>query len=235
MTDAARPVVVLAGVAEGLGASLARTFAEAGRDVIGLSRSDSPSVSLARLVREAGGTYIHAACDLTQPAEVTAAIRPYVERIGVLVHNAAALVMKPFAETTPAEFEHAWRVASLGAFVASQIILPHMVARGSGTLIFTGATASLRGGAKFAAFASAKFALRGLAQALSREYAPQGIHVAHVVLDGLIDAARTDQRFGSGSKRMDPDAIAVAYLTLATQPPSAWTHELDLRPSAERF
>jgi NAD(P)-dependent dehydrogenase (short-subunit alcohol dehydrogenase family) len=153
----------------------------------------------------------------------------------VLVYNAAALVVKPFAETTPAEFEHAWRVASLGAFVTSQIVLPHMVARGAGTLIFSGATASLRGGAKFAAFASAKFALRGLAQALSREFGPQGVHVAHVVLDGLIDAVQTDLRFGPGAKRMDPDAIARDYLYLASQHPSAWTHELDLRPSAERY
>jgi NAD(P)-dependent dehydrogenase (short-subunit alcohol dehydrogenase family) len=230
-----RPVLLLAGAGEGLGASIATTFARAGHDIVGLARSDRPAVKLMRLVREAGGTYIHAACDLTQPEEVTDALRPYVERIGVLVHNAAAFVMKPFAETTPAEFEHAWRVTSLGAFVTSQIVLPHMVARGNGTLIFTGATASLRGGAKFAAFASAKFALRGLAQALAREYGAQGIHVAHVVVDGLIDTAQTDRRVGSGSQRMDPDAIARAYLYLATQDSSAWTHELDLRPSSERF
>ena len=235
MRTAGRPVLLLAGAADGIGAHISRVFAEAGYDIVGLSRSDRPAVQLMQVVREAGGTYVHAVCDLTQPAEVAAALRPYVERIDVLVYNAAALIMKPFAETTPAEFEHAWRVASLGAFVTSQIVLPHMVARGAGTLIFSGATASLRGGAKFAAFASAKFALRGLAQALSREYGPQGIHVAHVVLDGLIDAVQTDQRFGPGSRRMDPDALARAYLYLATQHPSAWTHELDLRPAAERF
>jgi NAD(P)-dependent dehydrogenase (short-subunit alcohol dehydrogenase family) len=235
MHDAGRPVLLLAGAADGLGAHISRVFAEAGYDIVGLSRSDRPALQLMRVAREAGGTYVHAVCDLTQPAEVGAALRPYLERIGVLVYNAAALVMKPFAETTPGEFEHAWRVASLGAFVTSQIVLPHMLARGSGTLVFSGATASLRGGAKFAAFASAKFALRGLAQALSREYGQQGIHVVHVVLDGLIDAAQTDQRFGPGSRRMDPDALARAYLYLATQHPSAWTHELDLRPAAERF
>lgn len=235
MRNAGRPVLLLAGAADGLGAHISRVFAEAGHDIVGLSRSDRPAVQLMRVVREAGGTYVHAVCDLTQPAEVATALRPYVERIDVLVYNAAALIMKPFAETTPVEFEHAWRVATLGAFVTSQIVLPHMVARGAGTLVFSGATASLRGGAKFAAFASAKFALRGLAQALSREYGPQGIHVAHVVLDGLIDAAQTDQRFGPGSGRMHPDALARAYLYLATQHPSAWTHELDLRPAAERF
>jgi len=153
----------------------------------------------------------------------------------VLVHNAAGFVMKPFAETTLAEFENAWRAANLSAFVVSQTVLPHMVARGTGTLIFSGATAALRGGAKFAAFASAKFAQRGLAQSLAREYGPQGIHVAHVVIDGMIDAATTDRLAGTGSQRMDPVAIARAYLYLADQHPSAWTHELDLRPSSERF
>jgi len=111
-----------------------------------------------------------------------------------------------------------------------------MVARKTGTIILTGATAGRRGGAKFAAFASAKFALRGLAQSLSREFGPQGVHVAHVVLDGLIDEAQTEQRLGpSKPTRMEPDAVARAYLNLATQHPSAWTHELDLRPFSERF
>src|SRR5580765_4673690 len=235
MSDSERPVLLISGAGEGLAASIATTFAQSGYDVVGLARSDRAAQRLTRLVRDAGATYVHAACDLTQPEQVGETLRPYVERIGVLVHNAAAFVMKPFAETTPAEFEQAWRVANLGAFVVSQIVLPHMVARGAGTLIFTGATAALRGGAKFAAFASAKFALRGLAQALAREYGPQGVHVAHVVIDGMIDAATTDRLAGPGSQRMDPAAIARAYLYLAGQHPSAWTHELDLRPSSERF
>ena len=235
MTDTERPVLLIAGAGEGLAASIATTFAQAGYDIVGLARSDRSAQHLTRLVREAGGTYIHCACDLTQPEQVGEALRPYVERIGVLVNNAATFVMKPFAETTPAEFEHAWRVANLGAFVVSHIVLLRMVARGAGTVIFTGATAALRGGAKFAAFASAKFALRGLAQALAREYGPQGVHVAHVVIDGLIDSATTDRRAGPGSQRLDPAAIARSYLYLAQQHPSAWTHELDLRPSSERF
>jgi len=235
MSDSERPVLMVSGAGEGLAASIAATFAERGYDVVGLARSDRAAQHLTRLVREAGGTYTHAACDLTQPEQVGAALRPYLGRGSVLVHNAAAFVMKPFAETTPAEFENAWRAANLSAFVVSQTVLPHMVARGTGTLIFSGATAALRGGAKFAAFASAKFAQRGLAQSLAREYGPQGIHVAHVVIDGMIDAATTDRLAGTGSQRMDPVAIARAYLYLADQHPSAWTHELDLRPSSERF
>jgi NAD(P)-dependent dehydrogenase (short-subunit alcohol dehydrogenase family) len=111
-----------------------------------------------------------------------------------------------------------------------------MRTRHAGTIILSGATAARRGGANFAAFASAKFALRGLAQSMSREFGPHGVHVAHVVIDGLIDAPQSDRRFGQAqSARMDPDAVARAYLALATQHPSAWTHELDLRPFSGRY
>ena len=117
-----------------------------------------------------------------------------------------------------------------------QIVIPHMAERGRGTIVLTGATAGLRGGANFSAFASAKFALRGLAQSLAREFGPQGIHVAHVVLDGLIDEVQTEQRFGtSAACRMSPAAIAQAYLGLVRQDRCAWTHELDLRPFSESF
>jgi NAD(P)-dependent dehydrogenase (short-subunit alcohol dehydrogenase family) len=120
--------------------------------------------------------------------------------------------------------------------MSARAVLPHMIARGSGAIIFTGATAGLRGGANFSAFASAKFALRGFAQSLAREFAPRGIHVAHVVLDGLIDEVQTDRRFGTSQPgRMEPQAIAQAYLDLARQDVSAWTHEMDLRPFSERF
>jgi NAD(P)-dependent dehydrogenase (short-subunit alcohol dehydrogenase family) len=115
-------------------------------------------------------------------------------------------------------------------------VIPHMAARRQGAVILTGATAGLRGTANFSAFASAKFALRGLAQSLAREYGPQGVHVAHVVLDGLIDEPQTDRRFGASSAgRMNASAIAQAYLDLSAQHPSAWTHEMDLRPFSERF
>ncbi len=111
-----------------------------------------------------------------------------------------------------------------------------MAARQAGTIILTGATAGTRGAANFSAFASAKFALRGLAQSLAREFGPRGVHVAHLVLDGLIDEVQTEQRFGaSATVRMSPHAIANACLDLTVQHPSAWTHEMDLRPLSERF
>ena len=231
-----RRTLLLTGVAEGLGAGIAETFAKAGHDVIGLSRTTRSTEHLTRRIEQAGGNYIHLACDITHAANTTAAIKPYADRIDVLIHNPHWLAIKPFDQTTTDEFELAWRVACLGAVVAAQAVVPHMATRQQGTIIFTGATAGLRGAANFSAFASAKFAARGLAQSLAREYSPKGVHVAHVVLDGLIDAPQTDQRFGSTpSGRMDPRAVAQAYLDLAAQPPSAWAHEMDLRPFSERF
>jgi NAD(P)-dependent dehydrogenase (short-subunit alcohol dehydrogenase family) len=146
------------------------------------------------------------------------------------------LTIGPFEATTEAEFEQAWRVACLGAMVSVRSVIAHMATRKHGIIILTGATAGVRGGANFSAFASAKFALRGLAQSLAREFGPKGVHVAHVVLDGLIDEPQTERRFGPApSGRMDAKSVAQAYLDLARQTPSAWTHEIDLRPFTERF
>jgi NAD(P)-dependent dehydrogenase (short-subunit alcohol dehydrogenase family) len=228
--------LLLTGAADGLGATLAETFAQAGYDVIGLSRTGRASDRLRQQVAQAGGNYVHLACDITRSADVTAVLGPFADRIDVLIHNAHLLAIKPFEETTPGDFEEAWRVACLGAMMSVQMVVPHMAARRHGTIILTGATAALRGASRFAAFASAKFALRGLAQSLAREFGPRGVHVAHVVLDGLIDEPQTDQRFGSSlAGRMDPQAIARCYLDLTIQPRSAWTHEMDLRPFSESF
>ena len=235
MARPARSTLLLTGIAEGLGAGLAETFAKAGHDVIGLSRSARSMESMSCRVEAAGGEYRHLACDITQTAEAVAAIEPYADRIDVLIHNPHLLVIKPFEQTTTDDFEQAWRVACLGAVIAVQSVIPHMAARRRGTIILTGATAGLRGAANFSAFASAKFALRGLAQSLAREYGQKGVHVAHVVLDGLIDEPQTDRRFGSQSGRMDPRSIAQAYLDLSAQPPSTWTHEMDLRPFGEKW
>jgi len=232
----ARPLLLITGIAEGFGAEIAKTFARAGHDVIGLARSDRCAAPIRRSVEAHDGCYVHVACDVTSPGKVAAALAPYAGRIGVLIHNASVLLISPFEKTTAIDFEHVWRVTCLGAMLSAQAVIPHMAARGNGTIIFTGATAGIRGSANFSAFASAKFALRGLAQSLAREFGPKGVHVAHLVLDGLIDEAQTDQRFGAAATgRMSPQAIAQTCLDLATQHPSAWTHELDLRPFSERF
>jgi NAD(P)-dependent dehydrogenase (short-subunit alcohol dehydrogenase family) len=232
----ARPLLLVTGIAPGLGASIGRAFAAHGHDVLGLSRADAAPGDVERRVREGGGAYLHRRCDVTDPAAVAAAIRPDARRIAVFVHNAHRLVIAPSADTSLTDFEDAWRVACFGAMAAAKCVLPEMMAQGRGTILFTGATASLRGGASFSAFASAKFALRGLAQSLARECGPKGVHVAHVIVDGLVDAPQTTERFGPGEKtRIDPDAAAATFVALARQHPSAWTHELDLRPHSEAF
>ena len=231
-----RRILLLTGAAEGFGASIAGTFATAGYDVVGLARTMRSQTHLDQRVEQSGGAYTHLTCDVAQPSELAAVLQPHATGIDVLVHNAHVLTIKPFEQTTAGDFEHAWRVACLGAIVSAQMVLPHMIERGRGTIILTGATAGIRGAAQFSAFASAKFALRGLAQSLAREFGPKGIHVAHVILDGLIDEPQTDRRFGPAqSARMEPDAVAATYLELASQRPSAWSHEIDLRPFTERF
>lgn len=227
---------VIAGIGEGLGISLATVFAAAGYDVLGLSRTDRVAAQAAAAVQPAGRTYRHGLCDLADPGQVGAALAPDADRIELLVHTAHSLLIRPFTDTGIDEFVSTWRNTCLTAAVAARAVLPAMRQRASGTILLTGATAGIRGGANFAAFASAKFALRGLAQALAREYGPSGIHVAHIVLDSLIEEPQSTRRFGASQRlRMDAAAVAAACLQLSQQPRSAWTHELDLRPQGEPF
>jgi NAD(P)-dependent dehydrogenase (short-subunit alcohol dehydrogenase family) len=231
-----RPLVLIAGIASGLGASLAEAFAAAGHDVLGFARSDRSAAEVASRVAGAGGAYAHACCDLTDADQVTAALRGREETIDILVYAAHELLVAPFGKTTPVDFERLWRVGCYGAALVASRLLPGMAARGRGTALFTGATASLRGSASFAAFAAAKFALRGLAQALAREYAPQGVHVAHVVIDGLIDEPQSEKRWGAATTgRMNPRALAQTYVHLAAQDHTTWTQEIDLRPCGGKF
>jgi NAD(P)-dependent dehydrogenase (short-subunit alcohol dehydrogenase family) len=217
------------GVGPGLGAALCRRLAREGYLVAGLGRSlDAQGPLAQQLAREAPGFRAYAA-DATR-ADAMAAVVDNVERacgpLEILIYNAAAFHMGPFEELTPDVFESLWRTVCLGAMTSAKASLPRMAARGRGAAVFTGATASLRGGANFAAFASAKFALRGLVQSLSRAYWSRGVHVAHTILDGII---------GEGPDQLHPDDIASAYAGLIAQPRFAWTQELDLRPQTERF
>ena len=154
----------------------------------------------------------------------------------VAVCNAAHLVVAPFADLALEDFDESWRVSLGSAFACARAVLPAMAARGRGALLMTGATGSIRGTARFAAFAAAKFALRGLAQSLAREYQPAGVHVAHVVLDGVLRGSASERRFAKDEGQcIEPQAVESIYRQLAEQPASAWTHELDLRPHRERF
>jgi NAD(P)-dependent dehydrogenase (short-subunit alcohol dehydrogenase family) len=154
----------------------------------------------------------------------------------IVIHNAARLHIAPFESTQATDFEQVWRDIVLSAVHLGQAVMPAMAAAGQGAFLVSGATASLRGGARFSAFASAKAGLRSLTQSLAREYGPKGVHVAHVVLDGILDTAASRALHARPTETMMAlDDVAQAYLTLAEQPRSAWTFEMDLRPMGEAF
>ena len=230
---------VVAGVGNGLGAALCRRLVEADYRVAGLARGEASAAALAEELNREGHRFEGLTCDLTDPTSVEDAIRRAEKRFGpvsVYIHNAARLHIAPFLDTPSEEFEAVWRTVCQGAVHGAQRVIPGMLEHGGGTLLFTGATAAVKAGGGFSAFASAKFALRGLAQSLAREFGPQGVHVVHVLIDGLIWGEQARDRFGAEERAcLSPDAVAQVYLDLIRQPRSAWTHELDLRPDAEPF
>jgi NAD(P)-dependent dehydrogenase (short-subunit alcohol dehydrogenase family) len=231
------------GSSRGLGAAAARAFAAAGYRVVIAGRDPDKLRQAAQSVASLGSTAHVEVGDVTR-AEDVARFVASAEALGplsVAVHNAGGNRPSPFLQVDPAVFEEHWRAHALGAFLLAQAALPPMLERQTGTLIFTGATASLRGRANFSSFAAAKAALRMTAQSLAREFGPKGIHVAHVIVDGVIDGDRAraflpnaSERFGEDGM-LHPDRIAETYLMLHRQHRSAWTQELDLRPWSEAF
>lgn len=231
-----KPVCVVVGVGPGNGAAFARRFDKAGYAVALLSRSTEFSKKLAEELSEARVF----ACDVTDRAAVESAFADIKAQLGpveVLLYNAGSGMWGSVEEVDYDGFERAWRVNCFGALVCARQVIDDMKAAGKGSIIFTGATASLRGGAKFAAFASAKAAQRNLAQSMARHLGPSGIHVALVVVDGVIDLPRTRDMMPNKSDEefLSPDAIADTVYLLCTQHASAWTHELDLRPYTEKW
>lgn len=226
-------VVVIAGANVGLGSAIAAAF-QRDAQVVALGRA----AAVAAVAGEVPGV-VAAVCELGDQDGIDRAFTEIERTLGapdVVIYNAHRIELRSALETTAEEFAEAWRAGCLGAFLVAGRVLPRMRDRGAGTLLFTGATSSLRGGKRSAAFTSAKFALRGLAQSLAREFAPAGIHVAHVVVDGLVWSERSRARFGAREEAsMDAGAIATTYRHLVEQDPSAWTHELDLRPHREPF
>jgi NAD(P)-dependent dehydrogenase (short-subunit alcohol dehydrogenase family) len=233
-------VAAVFGVGPGLGASVARRFAREGYAVALLARGEPALREVNAEITRGGGRAAVFPADAADAGSVSAAFSRVRSELGppeVLVYNAGAFQMGGILELDPAAFESAWRVNCLGAFHCAREVLPSMLERGRGTLLFSGATASLRGGARFAGLAVGKFGLRALAQSMARELGPRGIHVAHVVIDGQIDTARVRSMMpGRDALTMlAPDAIAETYWQLHQQHPTAWTQELDLRPAPEKF
>jgi NAD(P)-dependent dehydrogenase (short-subunit alcohol dehydrogenase family) len=232
----------IVGVGPGLGRAVALRFAQGGFAVALMARSEEASSSVRGEITSGGGSARSFACDASDEASVRSAFARVREELGdpeVLVYNAGAFQMGGVMQLAPADLERTWRVNCLGGLITAQAVLPKMVERGRGTILFSGATAALRGSAQFASLAVGKFGLRALAQSMARELGPRGIHVAHVIIDGGIDTARVRAmiagRQSAAPVLLSPAAIAETYWQLHTQDPSAWTHEMDLRPSVEKF
>ena len=234
MPDKADNVAVITGVGPGLGAALARRFAREGFSLALIARSRLFIDQLADELPSA----LSLIADVSKPAEIISAIkevRKELGAIGVLIHNPSSADGNGVIDTTPEQFEQSWRVTALGAFICARETAPDMIEAGAGTMLFTGATSSVRGGG-WLAFSSAKFALRGFVQSAACELWPKGVHVAHVVVDGIIASDKTDRAARNETRTyLDTDEIAEAYWYLANQPRSAWTLELDLRPNGEEF
>lgn len=226
---------LIVGVGEGLSASLARLFAREGMRV-GLAARFVEK--LAGLAAETGAATQR--CDATVAAEVEALFAAMEAALGgppevVVVFNASYRVRGPFVTLDPAEVARTLAVSAFGGFLVAQAAAKRMLPAGKGAILFTGASASVKGYAQSAPFAMGKLALRGLAQSLAREVQPQGIHVAHVVIDGGIRSARRPEPAEASDSLLDPDAIARSYLDLVRQRRSTWAWEIELRPWVERF
>jgi NAD(P)-dependent dehydrogenase (short-subunit alcohol dehydrogenase family) len=225
--------VLVAGVGPGLGLALAMRFAREGYRVAMLARSRD---RLASIAAKDPDRLVAMGCDVTDPAQVDAAFDNTERQLGPLacaIFNAGAYRPGSILDIAPSDFEHCWRVGAFAGFLVGQAAARRMADRGSGTILFTGATASLRGSANFVNLASPKFALRAIAQSIARELGPRGIHVAHVIIDGQVGG--TDDGNRPPDSRLAPDAIAEVYLNLHRQHRSAWSQEVDVRPWVERY
>jgi NAD(P)-dependent dehydrogenase (short-subunit alcohol dehydrogenase family) len=232
-------VCVVVGVGEGLGMALGLRFA-AGYKVALIARSAEVIEKTAGQIKSAGGVALPIRSDATIEAEIADAHNRISRELGpieVLIYNGGRRPMGRLMDTTPKVFEETWRLHTFGAFLWARQVVPEMLARGSGAILITGATAGIRPWPTSAGFAPAKFAVRGLAEVMSRDLHPQGIHVAYVNVDGGIDMPLL-RKFRPETKDEDllkPSAIADAFWYLAHQDRSAWSHELDVRPFKEKF
>lgn len=240
-----RPQVALViGAGDATGGAIARRFAREGFTLCVTRRQAEALQPLVTQIQAEGGEAHAFGCDARDEAQTTelfAQIERDIGEIAVVVFNIGANVRFSITETTERVYRKVWEMAALAGFLSGREAARVMLPRGRGTIIFTGATASLRGSAGFSAFAGAKFALRALAQSMARELGPQGIHVAHPIIDGAIDTAfirdNFPERYALKDQQgiLDPEHIAEQYWQLHCQPRDCWTHELDLRPWMETF
>jgi NAD(P)-dependent dehydrogenase (short-subunit alcohol dehydrogenase family) len=233
MSQPSFTTALIVGAGSGLSAALARRFARSGMQVALAARSPG---RLAALCSEIGARAY--ACDATQEAQVVRLfedIRGASGEPDVVVYNASGRARGPFTELAPAAVADAIAVSAFGGFLVAQEAARRMLPAGHGAILFTGASASVKGYAGSAPFAMGKFALRGLAQSLARELSPRGIHVAHFVIDGGIRSDAHREPADRPDSMLDPNAIAEAYFQILQQPRSAWTWEIELRPWVERF
>lgn len=238
--------VLIIGAGADTGGAIARAFAAEGYHacLTRRPRNLDQLEALAETIRAAGGTATPFGIDARDEEAVAALVVQIEADIGpieVCVFNIGANVRFGVAETTPRVFRKVWEMACYAGFLTAHTVLPRMAARGRGTMIFTGATASVRGASGFSAFSSAKAGLRNLAQSAAREFGPQGIHVAHTIIDGMIDSKFIRENVSnvddmrSEDRILNPDHIAQSYVHLHNQPRDAWTFELDLRPYGENW
>jgi NAD(P)-dependent dehydrogenase (short-subunit alcohol dehydrogenase family) len=238
------PVILVIGAGDALGGAVARRFAREGYTACVVRRTADALQPLVAEIEAEGGKAVAFGAD----ARLEEIMVPLVDRIEaevgpivVAVHNIGANVRFGIRETTARVYRKVWEMAAFSAFLTGREAARVMVPRGEGTILFTGATASVRGGAGFSAFAGAKHAVRALAQSMARELGPEGIHVAHSIIDGPIDTAFIRDQFPDIYARktddglLQPDSIAEAYWQIHCQPRTAWTHELDLRPWSESW
>ena len=237
-------VCCVIGAGDATGSAVARRFAKEGYTVCVARRTATALKPLVDQIIVEGGRAVAFGLDARREDQVVNFFQQIEAEVGpveVLVFNVGGNVRFPILETTSQKYFKVWEMCAMAGFLAGREAARLMLPRGRGTLLFTGATASLRGAAGFSAFAGGKAALRALAQSMARELGPKGLHVAHVVIDGMIDTAFTREHFAQRVEEvgpdgiLNPDHIADAYWWLHEQPRDAWTFELDLRPSAERW
>ena len=237
-------LILGAGLPDGVGGALARRFAREGLHVVVSGRTLEKVEETAAQIRKQGHAAEAMAVDVTSEQDIDAAFMHIAKRaapVAAVIYNAGNNAVIPFEELTPDQFETFWRLGAYGGYLAARRAMPLMAGQGSGSMLSTGASASLRGRPNFAHFASAKAALRSLAQSLAKEYGPKGVHVAHVVIDGGVNGDRLKKVFPQWLDALGedgslaPDAIADAFWHIHSQHRSAWTFELDVRPFAETW